>query len=124
MSKLNGVAILVVEDSAEVNAMLQRFLEADGATVEVVLNGKEAVAAVARKDFDLILMDIQMPVMDGYLATQNIRIQGFRRPIIAVTALAKEEDRHRAIEAGCDAHVIKPISRELLLEVVRRYLRR
>ena len=119
--------ILVVEDNLVNIALASLLLEAKGYTVEVARNGSEAVVAAARGGFDLILMDMQMPVLDGLAATREIRDQGEygrRVPIIAMTANAMKEDELRCLEAGMDDYVSKPIQPTRLDELVGRWLER
>jgi len=99
------------------------MLRRQGWTVTLAVNGKEAYQRYLQEPFDLVLMDIQMPVMDGYTAARTIRewerTQGLvRTPIIALTASALDESVVRSIEAGCDAHVSKPVKRATLFEVI------
>ena len=87
-------------------------------------NGEEAVQALAREDFDLVLMDCQMPLLDGYQATERIRAidAGKRIPIVALTANAFTEDRQRCLDAGMDDYVAKPITIAELEQVLARWL--
>jgi len=116
--------ILVVEDQEDNRQILRDLLGNAGYELTEAENGEEAIAAVGRRRPDLILMDIQLPVMDGYEATRQIRTNPDLRsvPIIAVTsyALAGDEDKARA--AGCDGYVTKPYSPRDLLAKVRVYL--
>jgi len=116
--------ILVVEDQEDNRQILRDLLGNAGYELTEAENGEEAIAAVGRRRPDLILMDIQLPVMDGYEATRRIRTNPDLRsvPIIAVTsyALAGDEDKARA--AGCDGYVTKPYSPRDLLAKVRVYL--
>ena len=116
--------ILVVEDQEDNRQILRDLLGNAGYELTEAENGEEAIAAVAKRRPDLILMDIQLPVMDGYAATRRIRTNpGLKSvPIIAVTsyALAGDEDKARA--AGCDGYVSKPYSPRDLLAKVRAYL--
>jgi two-component system cell cycle response regulator DivK len=116
--------ILVVEDQEDNRQILRDLLGNAGYELTEAENGEEAIAAVAQQRPDLILMDIQLPVMDGYEATRRIRTNPDLKsvPIIAVTsyALAGDEDKARA--AGCDGHVSKPYSPRDLLAKVRVYL--
>ena len=118
--------ILVVEDQ-EINQVIARkFLEMSGAAVEVAGNGRIAMERLAVQNFDLILMDCQMPEMDGFEATRLIRAQealtGRHLPIIAMTASAMGGDRDQCLAAGMDAHLPKPISREALIRMVSHTL--
>ena len=72
-------------------------------------------------DFDLVIMDMQMPVMDGYTAARKLREQGYARPIIALTAHAMTDDAVKCVEAGCDDYASKPVNRQKLLELVSKY---
>jgi len=119
--------ILVAEDSPDNGRVVRHVLQGVGAEVELVENGRLAVErALAARDegrpFELILMDMQMPVMDGYHATRTLRSQGYTLPIIALTAHAMQEERQRCLESGCDDYQSKPIQREELIEAIRRCL--
>ena len=117
--------ILLAEDH-EINQKLAvAVLEGFGYRVEVVGTGKQAVAAVRRGGYDLVLMDCQMPELDGYEATGEIRrgeAGGTRIPIVAMTANAMEGERERCLAAGMDDYVTKPIDRRRLAEVLERWL--
>jgi CheY-like chemotaxis protein len=99
-----------------------RLLEKRGHTVTLAENGREALEALDRQTFQLVLMDVQMPVMDGLEATRQIRRReqatGRRLPIVAVTANAMPGDRERCLEAGMDGFVCKPLSVTILFEVI------
>ncbi len=125
-STLMGV-VLVVEDN-DVNRMIAReVLQSIGINVVEATDGVEALAQLERHSVDVVLMDCQMPVMDGYLATKEIRKRerrlGLPRlPVLALTADAFEEDAIRSREAGMDGHLAKPYTREQLLELLRNWL--
>ena len=116
--------ILVVEDQEDNRQILRDLLGSAGYDLTEAENGEEALAAVARRRPDLILMDIQLPVMDGYEATRRIRTNPDLRsvPIIAVTSYALAGDENKALAAGCDGYVTKPYSPRDLLAKVRTYL--
>ena len=113
--------ILLAEDTEENQTLLSLYLRKTGAQVSVVENGQLAVQA-AQQHFDLIFMDMQMPVMDGMEAVSILRGQGYSGPIVALTANAMKADKQRCLEAGCDDFISKPVDRERLLEVTARYL--
>ncbi len=118
--------VLVAEDNAVNQRLATRLLEKRGHRVTVAANGREAVDALAKQNFDLVLMDVQMPEMDGIEATAVIREQekqnGAHLPIIALTAHAMKGDRERCLAAGMDGYLSKPIRSQQLDEILERYL--
>lgn len=119
-----GLSVLVVEDNAVNLRLASLLLERLGSEVETAAGGHEALAAVGRRTFDLILMDVQMPGMDGLEATRQIRLleSGARRtPVVALTASASPEDRAQCIEAGMNDHIPKPISLPQLSAILAHY---
>jgi CheY-like chemotaxis protein/anti-sigma regulatory factor (Ser/Thr protein kinase) len=116
--------ILVADDNRENLLLLKSLLEKVGFFVLEAKNGKEAVAAFKKESPDLIWMDMRMPVMDGYEAVRQIRMQagGDKLPIIAITASAFKEQRNEILAAGCDDMVIKPFQTHEIFEVMGRFL--
>jgi CheY-like chemotaxis protein len=116
--------ILLAEDNAVNQRVARALLEKRGHTVSVAGNGREAVRLVQERNFDLVLMDVQMPEMDGLEATAAIRAReagaARRLPIVAMTAHAMKGDAERCLEAGMDAYVSKPIKPERLFAVIER----
>jgi CheY-like chemotaxis protein len=117
--------VLVADDRPANRMVLDGLISRMGHRVEVVNNGREAVDAHARGGFDLILLDIEMPVMDGYGAAAEIRLHegsaARRTPIIAATAYAMEEERRRCLAAGMDDFITKPITMMALRDVFDRF---
>lgn len=114
--------ILVVDDNPFNRALIRGILEAEGACVEEAQNGKEAVEAVSRQDFDIVLMDLLMPLMDGFETTTKIRAMGLTLPIIAVSAISLKQDKKRAIEAGCTDFLPKPVEANSLIDTIGKNL--
>ena len=107
--------ILLVEDNELNRDMLSRRLERKGYTVAIAVDGQQAVDMAAAAPYDLILMDMSLPVLDGWEATRRIRATGNRVQIIALTAHAMDGDERKAREAGCDDYDTKPIELPRLL---------
>ncbi len=118
-------SILVVEDQEDNRQILRDLLGASDYEMVEAENGQEAIDAVAKKKPDLILMDIQLPVMDGYEATRRIKANPDWKsiPIIVVTSYALSGDAEKARAAGCDDYVTKPYSPRQLLAKIREYLK-
>ena len=115
---LSGSHILLVEDSPDNQELGRRFLVREGAKVDVASDGEEGVEKALSNDYDLILMDIQMPYVDGYEATAMLRQQAYDRPIIALTAHAMKGERERVMARGFTDYIAKPISREQILGLI------
>jgi len=119
---LSGVKVLSVDDAIDNQLLVKKILQRHGAEVETAANGAEGFDKAINGEFDIVLMDIQMPVLDGYRATEKLRENGFKRPIIAITAFASPQDREKCLLAGCDDYIPKPInSTELVQMILARF---
>ena len=125
--QFQGKKVLLVEDNELNLEIASAILQEEGLVVDTARDGVEAVnrmAAAGADDYDLILMDVQMPQMDGYTATREIRTLSDNRkaniPIIAMTANAFEEDKEKAFAAGMDDHIAKPIAIHILLDTLNK----
>jgi signal transduction histidine kinase/DNA-binding response OmpR family regulator len=119
--------VLLVEDGIDNRRLVQAYLERAGLTVTTADNGRVALELVEQavkrgQSFDVILMDVQMPEIDGYTATGKLRARGIRWPIVALTAHVMPEDRDRSLTAGCDDYLSKPTKPEDLIATVARHL--
>jgi PAS domain S-box-containing protein len=121
-AKLSG-RVLVAEDVKTNQKLCTLVLNRMGLGVTVAIDGNEAVEKALTGAFDIILMDIQMPNMNGYEATRMLRKKGITTPIIAITASAMKGDDKKCIDAGCDDYIPKPLDRQRLFETLRKYLR-
>ena len=115
--------ILLVEDNELNRDMLSRRLERKGYTVLIAVDGQQAVDMAAGTPHDLILMDMSLPILDGWEATRRIRATGSKVPIIALTAHAMDGDEQKARAAGCDDYDTKPVELPRLLEKMERLLK-
>ena len=124
--KLRGTTVLLVEDNLINQRVAKEMLKKAAITVRTAINGKEAINAVRTTDYDAVLMDIQMPVMDGYNATRKIRRDPRYQslPIIAITAHAMKGDRERCLKAGMNDYVTKPIIPEELFSTLSKWILR
>jgi len=114
--------VLLAEDTADIQALLVMLLQKAGLTVDTVDNGAAALRQVRDAQYDIILMDMQMPVMDGLTAMAQLRDSGVDRPIVALSANASQRDRQRCLQAGANDFVVKPVDVAQLYEVLQRYV--
>ena len=121
MRQLSG-NVLVADDCQDNRDLISFYLRKLGLEVVLVNNGQLAVEVGLAQEFDLILMDRQMPILDGFDATKKLRTHGVRTPIVALTANAMRRDVEKALEVGCSGHIGKPFERDFFLEEVEKYL--
>jgi len=124
MSDLNKGTILYVEDNPDNRNLIRRVLSADGYAMIEASKAEQAIEKLENEKVDLILMDINMPDMDGYTLTAKIKkIEKFSKiPIIAVTANVMRGDREKSLEAGCDGYIQKPIDIDTLTQQIERFI--
>lgn len=120
-SPLAGVRVLLVDDSDDNRILIETILVRKGLQVETAVNGQQGLELALAKEFDIILMDMQMPVLDGFQATAELRRRGYKKPILALTAHAMKEEREKTKAAGCDAHLTKPIDVQQLIAMISYY---
>lgn len=114
--------VLIVEDNAFCYLYLEFMLKDKVKRIDRAINGKEAVSLVLKNRYDLILMDLKMPIMNGIEATSQIKQQFPDIPIIAQTADATYQGKERALQAGCDGYIVKPIKKVDLMEMIKSIL--
>lgn len=119
--KLGG-KVLMVEDSIDIQKLVSLILNKTGAEVVIANNGKEAVDIATDKQFDLILMDMQMPIMGGIEATQHLRASGYNGPIVAVSANVFKDDQQNSSDVGIDDYLTKPIVIDQFYALLNRYI--
>lgn len=124
---LHNARVLVVDDAKDNRVLLQHFLKRTGARVEFAYDGQQAIHRInesisSADPYAIVLMDMQMPVLDGYNATMQLRESGFDAPIVAITAHALDGDREQCLDAGCDEYLTKPVNRKALIETCERLL--
>jgi signal transduction histidine kinase/CheY-like chemotaxis protein len=114
--------VLVAEDTATNQLLIRLLLEKLGLDVTIAQNGRQAVEMASEECFDLIFMDMQMPEMNGYEATEALREKGLLTPIIALTASAMKGDEDKCISSGCNVYLCKPVDRKILRQTIQRFL--
>jgi PAS domain S-box-containing protein len=122
LPRFSANRILVAEDNPANQMLMKTILTRLGMKVTIVEDGVGVVQKALTEPFDLILMDIQMPNRNGYEATRTLRKEGVTLPIVALTAYAMKGDDKKCLEAGCDAYLTKPVKRDLLVELLQRFL--
>lgn len=120
---LNGVKVLLVEDSPDNRMLIETVLKRKGIIVDTAVNGCQGANKALAGDYDVVLMDIQMPVCDGLQATHKLRREGYNKPIVALTAHAMKEEQEKTLAAGCNTHLTKPVEFKKLLSAIERYSR-
>lgn len=119
---LNGLKVLLVEDSPDNQMLITLYLNHEGAEVKIASDGEEGIKRALTENFDVVLMDIQMPVLDGHEATKKLRHSKYTKPIIALTAHAMVEERTKCIESGFTDFLTKPLQKHLLIAVMSQFL--
>jgi len=119
---LRGLKVLVIEDSPDNQLLVAAYLRKTGARITLRSNGLEGIEAALKDSYDVLLMDVQMPVMDGHEATQKLRRYNYSKPIIALTAHAMNEEKMRCLASGFTDYLTKPIQKVQLIGVLSRYL--
>lgn len=122
LNDLSAFRVLLVEDVPVNQLITSEYIQSEGVTVDVAENGQVALQMVAKNSYDLILMDVQMPVMDGVEATIELRRLGYELPIIAITAAVLGEETDKVLKAGVNDVILKPVSELLLKQKLRQYL--
>jgi two-component system OmpR family response regulator len=120
----NQIRILLAEDDRNLGNILKNYLDAKGYATTLCVNGQEATDTFARKEFDFCILDIMMPVKDGFTAATEIRAANNKIPILFLTAKTLQEDKLRGFEIGADDYITKPFSMEELLLRIQAILRR
>jgi CheY-like chemotaxis protein/anti-sigma regulatory factor (Ser/Thr protein kinase) len=119
---LAGLKVLVVDDSPDNQILFQLILAKAGATIDIAVDGLDGVSLALTKLYDVVLMDVQMPRMDGYQATKELRSKGYTVPIVALTAHAMNEEKERAAQSGFTEFLSKPVQRDELLDLLKRFV--
>jgi PAS domain S-box-containing protein len=121
--RLRGYRILVVDDSADNRELIELFLKREGATIEQAESGEQSIQMALSNSYDAILMDIQMPGLDGYQALSLLRTENYQKPVLALTAHAMKEEKNRALSSGFADHISKPVNPQDLVQSLLTHLR-
>ncbi|RYZ64278.1 MAG: response regulator, partial [Proteobacteria bacterium] len=121
--ELGGLKVLLVEDSPDNQALFSIYLSRAGASIDIAPDGLVGVEMATKGTYDVILMDVQMPVMDGITAVRTLRSKGFAKPVMALTAHAMKEEKIRCLEAGYTGFLSKPIQRGELIDALKPFMK-
>lgn len=113
--------LLIAEDTADNRVLLNRYLKDTGADTDFAVDGAEAINKARASHYDFILMDIQMPNVDGIQAARALRHEGYTGPLVALTAHAMPKERERSLRAGYNAHLTKPVAKQTLIAAIREF---
>lgn len=122
LNRFRGRSVLVVEDTTDNQVLIKIFLAKMDLQLSFVNNGEEALQIIDKKSFDVILMDMQMPILDGYSAVRQIRAKKIFTPVIAMTGYSMKGDRQKCLDSGCDFYISKPFSKADLVQAIYRSL--
>ena len=122
VKQAEAATVLVAEDNPDVVQLVELFLQSGGYEVLIANTGQSAIDLAVQHNPDLILMDMNMPVLDGYAAVKQLREKGFAQPVLALTASPAPQDKERALASGCNSYLLKPIAMDELLSKVNEYL--
>jgi CheY-like chemotaxis protein len=117
-----GTRVLLVEDNADIQEIVRRILESIGAEVATAENGLECLRHVESGAFDLVVMDMQMPMLDGFETSRRLRRSGCKTPIVAITAFAMSGEREKCLSAGCNDFLVKPVDALSLIRTVIKWV--
>jgi CheY-like chemotaxis protein len=117
-SSLKDISVLLVDDSSDNRMLIGHYLGKQGAQVDTADNGITGYQKALSGNYDVVLMDIQMPEMDGYTATYNLRTAGYQKPIIALTAHAMTEFKQKCLNVGCTNYLSKPVDPQKLISMI------
>ncbi|WP_413289571.1 ATP-binding protein [Bdellovibrio sp. HCB337] len=119
-----GLRVLVCEDSKDNQALVKAYLRKTDLAVDFAINGEDGLKLQEKNDYSMILMDMQMPILDGFTATKMLRARGCNVPIVALTGFAMKQDQQKCIKVGCDEVLTKPFTKQELQTVIGKYIDR
>ncbi len=122
LARLQGKRVLVIDDNQDIHLILRVYLSQIGVVADYAENGRLGVEFALKDSYDVVLMDIQMPVLDGYEATALLRKSSYKKPIIALTANAMKEDRDKCLESGCNDYITKPFRKSEIYRILLKYV--
>jgi len=122
--RIDGIRVLLAEDMPDNQLLLKKNIMIAGGAIDIANDGQEAVTKALAGHYDIILMDMNMPRLDGYEATAQLRATGYQGPIVAITAHAMREDIKRCEQVGCNGHLAKPVARDEMLEMIFKWVKR